>query len=299
MKEYPRGQHILQARAAIKELNRLAEEERAQEKKRALEQQKKEEEERQREKKVAQERQKREAKQPAVQSELGFNWKKWTPIGGSVLVVILIIWGVSQWAAGGDDIPADTTAITKQELSQDEGQGREPMFNLTKVVTLGGRTYKTIRLNGKTWMAENLNYEVADSWCYDDKSSNCEKYGRLYSWAAAKKACAAVGWRLPTDQEWRNMAKQYGGADDDAADGGKAAYKALINKGDSGFAALLGGWRGPRGDYSYLGVRGYYWSGTEKGTQNAWGYIFLSVDGKLYRRGSVKSYGFSCRCLKD
>src|SRR5690606_34958724 len=55
-----------------------------------------------------------------------------------------------------------------------------------------GRTYRTVRLAGKTWMAENLNYDVGKGcWFYKNDPKNGEKYGRLYTWAweAAKKAC--------------------------------------------------------------------------------------------------------------
>ena len=63
-------------------------------------------------------------------------------------------------------------------------------------------------------------------------------------------------WRLPTDKEWRAMAKEYGGADDDARDVGKAAYQALFGDGSSGFAALLGGKRFSNGGYYFLGTLG-------------------------------------------
>ena len=167
-------------------------------------------------------------------------------------------------------------------------------------VTLGGQTYRTVRLNGQTWMAENLNYDVGDgSWCYDNDASNCRKYGRLYNWEAAKKACRAVGWRLPTDTEWREMAKQFGGADDDASDGGKAAYQALIEGGKSGLAAQLGGYRYSSGDFRSLGRWGFYWSATERGASNAWLYNFYRHNGKLFRDYNDKSRGFSCRCVQD
>jgi hypothetical protein len=35
--------------------------------------------------------------------------------------------------------------------------------------------------DGKTWMAENLNCDVAGSVCYDRDPANCAKYGRLYT----------------------------------------------------------------------------------------------------------------------
>lgn len=161
-----------------------------------------------------------------------------------------------------------------------------------------GQVYKTIELNGRTWMAQNLNYDVGEGcWVYDNDPKNGEKYGRLYTWKAAQKACPP-GWRLPTDDEWRAMAKVFGGCDDDANDGGKAANDALIEGGSSGFSARLGGYRLFDGDFGLLGSWGEYWSATERGSDRAWYYTFVG-GGKLRRSLLGKSNGFSCRCLQD
>ena len=60
------------------------------------------------------------------------------------------------------------------------------------------------------WMAENLNIKTDDSWCYDNKESNCQKYGRLYSWDAAMKACPS-GWHLPTREDFKILVISVGG----------------------------------------------------------------------------------------
>jgi uncharacterized protein (TIGR02145 family) len=73
-----------------------------------------------------------------------------------------------------------------------------------------GKVYKIVEINGQTWFAENLNYAAEGSKCYEDKAGNCEKYGRLYDWNTAMKACPA-GWHLATDAEWTALVNYAGG----------------------------------------------------------------------------------------
>jgi uncharacterized protein (TIGR02145 family) len=65
-------------------------------------------------------------------------------------------------------------------------------------------------------MAENLNYDMPDSWCYDDDPENCAVYGRLYTWEAAKKACPEC-WHLPSEEEWVILERHLGLSAEEAA----------------------------------------------------------------------------------
>lgn len=154
----------------------------------------------------------------------------------------------------------------------------------------------------KQWTTRNLNVKIAGSWCYGDAELNCRPYGRLYTWEAAQRGCQSLGdgWRLPTDDEWRQMAKQYGGVHEDADDSGKAAYKALLTGGASGFNAVLGGNRSGDGQYARLEAHGFYWTASESDPSGAWFYNFGKGGLSLYRQsGGNKLMAISVRCVRD
>src|SRR5689334_16100582 len=67
--------------------------------------------------------------------------------------------------------------------------------------------------DGKVWLTENLKINMDSTYCQKNEDRLCAQFGRLYTWQTAKKACESLGggWRLPTDNEWRTMAKFYGG----------------------------------------------------------------------------------------
>jgi uncharacterized protein (TIGR02145 family) len=156
--------------------------------------------------------------------------------------------------------------------------------------------------DGKLWTTSNLNVAVAESFCYDDAELNCGRYGRLYTWRSAQRGCESLGdsWRLPTDDEWRNMAKRYGGVRDDSSDTGIAAYKALLTGGSAGFNALLGGNRSTAGKYERLHAHGFYWTASETAPATAWFYNFGQGAQSLNHHDSGdKQMAASVRCIKD
>jgi uncharacterized protein (TIGR02145 family) len=156
--------------------------------------------------------------------------------------------------------------------------------------------------DGKQWMTENLRLNISDSYCYGDAEPNCDQYGRLYTWESARRGCQSLGagWRLPTDEDWRQMANQYGGIFDDSPDdrGGKA-YEALLIGGISGFNALLGGGRAPDGRYDDLEAHGFYWTASEDDSATARYYNFGRGSLGFYRQHEgEKLMALSVRCVR-
>ena len=71
---------------------------------------------------------------------------------------------------------------------------------LSMTDTRDNQTYTLMQIGGKLWMAQDINYQVANSECYNEDNSKCKSNGRLYTFNAAQKACP-LGWRLPTRNE--------------------------------------------------------------------------------------------------
>ena len=167
-----------------------------------------------------------------------------------------------------------------------------------------GKTYRTVKIGGQTWMAENLNYKTGNSVCYDNKESNCRKYGRLYDWNTAMKACPA-GWHLPSDEEWEALTDFVGG-EETAGTKLKSktgwytmdkGYKAATD--DYGFSALPGGLGLSDGSFYNAGSYGNWWSATENDATDARNrdmcYYFENVGWS----NNNKSFLFSLRCSQD
>jgi uncharacterized protein (TIGR02145 family) len=155
--------------------------------------------------------------------------------------------------------------------------------------------------DGKEWTTTNLNVNESPSYCYDDAESNCDRYGRMYTWESAQRVCQSLGggWHLPTDDEWRQMAKRYGGVSEDSADKGKAAFTALHSGGTSGFNAVLGGNRSDR-KYARLDAHGFYWTASDNDRESAPYYNFGKNGQALHRQPQgEKQMAISVRCVRE
>ena len=160
-----------------------------------------------------------------------------------------------------------------------------------------GQIYRKVEIGGVVWMAENLNFETSNSWCYDNDASNCNTYGRLYTWDAAMAACPA-GWRLSTNDDWDALINVTGGWS--AAGTNLKASTPDWNGDDTfGFSALPGGNRTPSGHFVNVGIFGNCWTATEDGSAKAYVRLMNSAWTFVGDVGEDKAFGFSVRCMRD
>jgi uncharacterized protein (TIGR02145 family) len=222
------------------------------------------------------------------------------------------------------------SACTKDD--DDDSSGTIGYSGSYGSVSHSGQTYKTIVIGTQVWMAENLNYDVEGSGCYDD-SDNCTKYGRVYNWVttmALPSYCDGIsgnldcsdkiqtkhqgicpdGWHIPRDAEWAILTDYVGGESTagvklKATNGWQESpiYGSMNGTDVYGFAALPGG----GGDYSCtvnsngVGLCTSWWSATQIGMGNKDAYDrSIGLNSKsLYRNHISKSSFSSVRCIQD
>jgi len=168
-----------------------------------------------------------------------------------------------------------------------------------------GKTYKTVKIGERVWMAENLAFDAKGSRCYGEGG----KYGRLYSFKTAQKACPA-GWHLPSREEWQELVDLAGGKEKagkklKAKRGWKNFKRKAGGNGTDclGFAALPGG-HGIDSNFCWEGNIGFWWLDKER--KNSFVHYWTLGFGSDYahyiassEKGEAKKVLFSVRCVKD
>ena len=168
-----------------------------------------------------------------------------------------------------------------------------------QALTYGGQVYRVVPIGSQVWMAENLNYDVSGSACFDNDPNNCAKYGRLYSAEQAQSVCPE-GWHLPSEAEFEELLESVGGGFESLKAeewGGEDTY---------GFSALPAGKNDVIADEftTWQFITGW-WLLPNPGSYSSplYGVTEESDDGEVYYySGFTSDYsgnGFSVRCLKD
>lgn len=143
----------------------------------------------------------------------------------------------SSQESSSSETASSSSAKIKSPIIEDASEYDEASNTLTD--RRDNRVYKTVTINEKVWMAENLKYPYLEptstldssSFCESDDNEECSMYGRSYLWSAAmdsagifsnggkgcghKVACTMeapvrgvcpLGWHLPSIREFSEIA---------------------------------------------------------------------------------------------
>ena len=188
-----------------------------------------------------------------------------------------------------------------------------------------GNSYRTVKLNGMTWMAKNLRTthyadgnpipqgdvairDTAGAFYFDygNRKDSVRKYGLLYTWSAAMRGndtdsvcvqgVCPNGWHLPNDAEWTAMTQ--------GCASGRYIYRIPTSSPNmriiKRFIRPSGGGYFYRDAYAKVGEESYWWSSSPSSDGTALGRYIDSISypcpyvcfGKVYN-------GYSVRCVKD
>lgn len=165
-------------------------------------------------------------------------------------------------------------------------------------------------------------------WCYNDDQNYCNTEGGLYTWAEANDlpnscnndgSCSVItpnqgicptGWHIPTDTEFyilENYLTDPGQTCDPlrSGDGCSSAGNKLLLGGSSGFDAIGAGNHEANGEFSFFDKREpsvHFWSATSFNEGRAYSRKILSslqTADTVHRGNSLKTHGFSVRCIKN
>ena len=185
------------------------------------------------------------------------------------------------------------------EFMQDKENRTSAWLYMNPTVTYGtltddrdGQIYRTVSIGDQLWMAENINYETKNSYCYNDSSKYCNVYGRLYTWESAKNVCP-TGWRLPSQQDYDKLQSiENAGLKLKAA---KGWYHNGNGEDSYGFAALPAGMYG-----ASLERYTYFWSSTEyNGAAASAVLMFYDDNNVVISSNEDKLNAFSVRCISN
>lgn len=187
--------------------------------------------------------------------------------------------------------------------------------------TIGGRVYRTVTIDGVTWLAENLDYKFSgcgigvsgipgtpNGWYYNNDEEiygidGLRKCGLLYNWYAVKllndnRVDLIPGWHVPTNDEYSALVNYVGGSGV-AGTRLKASNVSWANSwggtDDFGFSALPAGLH--YGNSIDVENSAYFWSMTESG-KDAY-YLGFNTGATAYQYPYYKDRGYSVRLVKD
>ncbi len=211
-------------------------------------------------------------------------------------------------------------------------------FTCGEQLSYNGKEYSTVEIGNSCWMAENLrtteyrdgspisNFITGAEWSVDQEGSyacylnfpeNCTAHGALYNWYAVvnEAGLCPAGWTVPSNNHWASLERAvcnelgYSGCDEKfpfngimdwkGTDEGSHLKSENVGGLDTyGFNAEFAGFRNPNGPFTLLEERGFWWT-TSSSNEFAQGRMMNDANDGIRRIESMKSSGFSVRCVQE
>lgn len=144
-----------------------------------------------------------------------------------------------------------------------------------------GNTYNYVSIGGLDWTLENARYDtgsddtrkvytteqIPGDYGITTDAETVAKYGYLYSFEGAQEA-APEGWRVPTDDDWKNLEENLGMSQSEAdGDEWRGNGQAMTLLSANGLNMLLGGFSDENStSYAdkcyFIQAFAYYWTST-------------------------------------
>lgn len=178
--------------------------------------------------------------------------------------------------------------------------------NLTDI--RDNQTYPTVQIGSQCWMASNLNYgQSVPSTQHQRDNCVAEKYttpssllsGASYQWDELMnytenmtfQSLCPPGWHVPTTSDWATLFTNW-------TNNGFAGSP-LKYSGYSGFNALLVGVNHLNRQWDFTTFATFFWSSNAIGMTKAWAHGLNDTNPSVSDYPSLRSHGFSVRCLKN
>ena len=226
------------------------------------------------------------------------------------------------------------TAYGNQQSFTTQGGGGGSCEGVSSI-NYQGQMYNTVEIEDQCWLKENLNIGIIvngsqeqtnngqiEKYCYNNSTSNCEKYGGLYQWdemmqyvtSQGAQGICPDGWHIPTDGEWKilegSVDSQYGIGNSVWNQTGFRGYDAGKNLKDeidwSDGANLFDFSSFHTGNRHYslknfhnLDDSGLYWCSDDMGSSEAYYRLMHNGNDGVNRTTTDKGMGFAVRCIKD
>lgn len=131
--------------------------------------------------------------------------------------------GSVYYREGKFDAESSSSSKKSDDKKNSSSSRKKQSSSSKQVVVASIEDYEFVEINSQCWMKRDLDVFVEGSMCYNDDPANCERYGRLYTWAQAMaidekynseelgeislpyQGICPEGTHLPSYKEWTRL----------------------------------------------------------------------------------------------